>query len=79
MLSTTIYIVGCFFVSIKRKHYITAGSLQAQLSSSPVSSLGVVSDLVVSSQPDPLGERSVLLRSLGELLLDLKSLVGRHF
>ena len=40
-----------------------------QLSSSPVSSLGVVSDSVTTSQSDPLRQWSVLLLGLGQLLL----------
>lgn len=51
-------------------------NLQAQLRSSPVSSLGVVTDLVVSSQSDPLRQRSVLVLSLSQLLLDLERLLG---
>lgn len=43
-----------------------------------MSSLGVVSDGVVSSQADPLGQGSVLLGGLGQLLLHLEGLLGRH-
>ena len=50
--------------------------LDTQLSSSPVSSLGVVSDRVVSLQSDPLRQWSVLLLGLSQLLLDLETLVS---
>lgn len=50
--------------------------LDSQLSSSPVSSLSVVSDLVVSLQSDPLRQWSVLLRSLSKLLLGLERFVS---
>ncbi|GAO50503.1 hypothetical protein G7K_4627-t1 [Saitoella complicata NRRL Y-17804] len=51
--------------------------LDVQLGAAPVSALGVVLDLVVSPQADPLGDGAVLLSSLGELLLGTESLVGR--
>lgn len=50
--------------------------LKTQLRSSPVSSLGVVTDGVVSSQSDPLWQWSVLLLSLGQLLLDSERLLS---
>lgn len=50
--------------------------LDTQLGSSPVSSLGVVSDGVVSLQSDPLRQWSVLLGGLSQLLLDLETLVS---
>lgn len=50
--------------------------LEVQLSSSPVSSLGVVSDGVVSLQSEPLWQRSVLLGSLAQFLLDFEALVS---
>ena len=49
-----------------------------QLSSSPVDSLSIVSDLVPSSKSDPLRQRSVLLLVLSQLLLNSESLVGLH-
>ncbi len=49
-----------------------------QLSSSPVDSLSIVSDLVTSSKSDPLRQRSVLLLVLSQLLLNSESLVGLH-
>ena len=48
--------------------------LQAELSSSPVSSLGVVSDSVTSSHSDPLGNRAVLLDLLSQDSLELETL-----
>lgn len=44
-------------------------SLDVELRSAPVPSLGVVADGVARAQPDPLWDRSVLLGSLCELLL----------
>lgn len=41
-----------------------------------MSSLGVVSDGVVGLQSEPLRQRSVLLRSLAQFLLDLEALVS---
>jgi len=41
--------------------------LDAQLGSSPVSSLGVVSDLVVSSVSDPVWQSSVTLNLVADL------------
>ena len=49
-----------------------------QLSSSPVDSLSIVSDLVTSSKSDPLRQRSVLLLVLSQLLLNSESLMGLH-
>lgn len=51
-------------------------SLQAQLRSSPVSSLGVVTDSVARLHSDPLGQRSVLLLDLAQFLLDLKGFLS---
>lgn len=41
-----------------------------------MSSLGVVSDGVVGLQSEPLRQRSVLLGSLAQFLLDLEALVS---
>lgn len=56
--------------------YKSKQNLDVHLRSSPVSSLGVVLDGVVSSQSDPLGQRSVLLLGLGHLLLGLERFLG---
>lgn len=56
-----------FFVSLP-------GSLDTKLGSSPVSSLGVVSNGVVGLESDPLGQGSVLSRGLGQLGLGLEGL-----
>lgn len=63
-----------FFYYTKQRYVRvdTKCSLDVHLCSSPVSSLGVVADFVVSSQTDPLGQRSVLLLGLSQLLLDSK-------
>jgi hypothetical protein len=55
----------------KQKH------LEAHLGAAPVPALGVIPDLVVGSQADPLGDLPVLASLLGQDLLDLESLVGR--
>ena len=47
---------------------------EADLSSSPVSSLGVVLDLVVSLVSDPVGKSSVLLDHVADLHLSSESL-----
>lgn len=49
--------------------------LQVQLSSSPVSSLAVVSDGGVSLKSEPVRKRSVLLSSLGKLDLGSEGFV----
>lgn len=52
-------------------------NLQSELGPSPVPTLGVVPDLVVSSQADPLRQRPVDPLLLGQDALDLKGLVRR--
>ena len=47
--------------------------LEAELGSSPVSSLGVISDGVISLHPNPLRDRSVLLHLLTEDSLELET------
>jgi hypothetical protein len=42
-----------------------------------VASLGIVADLVVRGETDPLGKGSVLVGLLGEALLDSEGLVRR--
>ena len=54
-----------------------SGHLETKLSPSPVSALGVVSDLVISPQANPLWERSVNPLLLGQDLLDPKGLLRR--
>ena len=51
-------------------------SIDAELGPSPVSSLGVVSDLIVFFVSEPVGKGSVLSLSLGESLLDNQSLMS---
>jgi hypothetical protein len=53
---------------------LTAADLQAELGSSPVSSLGVVSDGIASSHSDPLRDRAILLNLLSENALELETL-----
>lgn len=43
--------------------------LDAQLGAAPVPALGVVANLVVRSEADPVGDRPVLLGLLGQHLL----------
>ena len=40
--------------------------------------LGVITDSVSGSEPDPLRHRAVLLLRLGKLLLGAERLVARH-
>lgn len=53
-------------------------NLQLQLSASPVTSLGVVSDLVASTHSNPLRNWTILLELLCKLLFDSECLVRRH-
>lgn len=54
-------------------------ALQAQLGAAPVTPLGIVANLVVCAEANPVGDGPVLLGLLGQLLLNLEGLVGRHF
>jgi len=53
--------------------------LEAKLGSFPVSSLGVVPDLVTGFESEPLWQWSVLFLRLGEHFFDLEALVWGHF
>merc|ERR1711944_317007 len=58
----------------------TSLRLEAELGPLPVPPFGVVPDLVLGGlEPEPLGQRPVLLLLPGEDLFDLEGLVGRHF
>ena len=59
--------------SLKHKYVLR---LDVHLGSSPVSSLSVVTDSVVSSQSDPLWQWSVLLLSLSHFLLGSERLLS---
>lgn len=59
-----------------QEQYWRTTQLNVQLGSSPVSSLGVVTDGVTSSQSDPLWQWSVLVLGLSQLLLDLERLLS---
>ena len=52
--------------------------LQAQLHSSPILPLGVVSDFITSFHLNPRGNGTILLLFLGKESLDPESLVRRH-
>lgn len=52
--------------------------LDTQAGLAPVPSLSVVANVIVSSEPDPLRNRAVLLLGLGQLLLGSERLVARH-
>lgn len=52
--------------------------LQAKLGPSPVSSLGVIPDLIASFHSDPLWDWSILFLLLGKKPLNSEGLVGRH-
>ena len=54
------------------------GSLETQLGSSPMSSLGVVPDSVTSFDSNSLGKATTLLLFLGQESLDAERLVRRH-
>lgn len=58
---------------------VVALHLDAETSLAPVPSLSVVTDGVVRSEANPLGNGAVLLLRLGELLLRAERLVARHF
>lgn len=51
--------------------------LESELSSTPVTTLGVVLHCVICSQTDPLGKRTVLPHRLGELNFGAEGLLGR--
>lgn len=68
-------LVACYGSMLKKKYFYIR-RLDVQLGSSPVSSLRVVSDGVVSLQSDPVRQRSVLLTGLSQLLLGLETLVS---
>jgi len=53
--------------------------LKSELGSFPVSSFGIVPDLVIGLEPKPLWQRSVLLSGFRQHLLDFKALVWGHF
>jgi hypothetical protein len=53
-------------------------SIDFQFCSSPVSSLGVVSDFVIGFISEPVGEWSVLSLLLGKTLLHQQGFMGTH-
>jgi len=53
-------------------------NLKLELRASPMTPLGVVSDRVPRSHPDPLWNRSVLLLLLRQHFLDLQRFVRPH-
>ena len=63
-------------VQEKRKKHLRLESVE--FCSSPVTSLGVVTDGVASAKTDPLGKRTVLFHLLGENALDSEGLVCTH-
>ena len=52
--------------------------LQTNLGSTPVAALGVVTNLIVRAQTNPLRDRPILVGFLGQDLLGLKTLLRRH-
>ena len=56
-------------LSYRTNRKVQTGRSESDLGSSPVSSLGVVPDLVVSSVSDPVGKSSVLLDHVADLNL----------
>lgn len=57
---------------------VHGASLDVELGAPPVTPLGVVLDLSVRLQTEPLGNGPVLARGLGEDALRAESLLGRH-
>jgi hypothetical protein len=55
---------------------IYIGYLKTELSSSPVTTLGIVTNSVVSSETNPVWDGSVLLLLLSQNSLDFEGLVG---
>jgi hypothetical protein len=55
---------------------ILKAGLQLQLCASPVTSFGVISDLVASTHSDPLWDWAILLQLLRQFLFDSECLVG---
>jgi len=64
--------------SVCKQQMDDAPRLDSELCAAPVATLGVVADGVVSAETDPLRDGSVLALLLGQDLLHLKTLVGRH-
>ncbi len=54
-------------------------NLKAELGSTPVTTLGIVADLVVELHPGPLRDGTVLFHLLGQFQLNTKRLMGSHF
>jgi len=52
----------------------SSSTLQLQFGASPMSPLGIVSDSIAGSHPDPLWNGTILLSFLGKLSLDSKCL-----
>lgn len=52
--------------------------LQLELSSSPMTPLGVISDRVASPHPNPLWDGTILFHLFSKLLLDFERLLRRH-
>lgn len=52
--------------------------LDVELRAPPVTPLGVVLDLIVSLETEPLGDRPVLSAGLGQDPLGAECLLGRH-
>ena len=57
---------------------LQSSTLDAELGATPVSSLGVIADLVVRSEADPVRDWPVLPGLLGQHLLGAERLLGRH-
>jgi hypothetical protein len=65
-------------VKIKCIKIIEDRSVDFKFGSSPVSSLGVVSNFVIGFISEPVGEGSVLSLLLGQTLLHQQAFVGTH-
>ena len=62
----------------KRQRVLTSPTLKTQFGSSPVATLGIVTNFIIGTKTDPLRDWSVLLGFLGQDFLDTESFLGRH-
>lgn len=62
----------------KRLRESGVSSLELQLGSSPVASLGIVFDFVAGSKTDPVGNGSILTQLLRQFAFDRRCLCRRH-
>lgn len=73
-----LYWTNFWYMELREFVLIAKTHLQLQLCTSPVTSLGIVSDLVVGTHSDPLRNWTILLKLLCKLLLDSECFVRWH-